>query len=53
MESTIWNDSHMDGIELAEFCDMDELTTWTKQYHVDEFEDMNGFDCMDGAGTCG
>jgi hypothetical protein len=43
----------MDGIELAEFCDMDELTsTWTKQYHVDEFEDINGFHCMDGAGTC-
>lgn len=53
MESTIWNDSHMDGIEFAEFCDMDELTTWMKQYHEDEFEDINGFDCMDGAGTCG
>jgi hypothetical protein len=35
------------------FCDMDELTAWTKQYHVDEFEDINGFHCMDGAGTCG
>jgi hypothetical protein len=53
MESTIWNDSHVDGSELAEFCDMDELTTWMKQYDVDEFEDITGFDCMDGAGTCG
>jgi len=48
MELTIWND-------IAVWMELKWLNfvTWMKRYHVDEFEDINGFDCMDGAGTCG
>jgi hypothetical protein len=48
MESTIWNDIAI-WMELKWL----NFVTWMKQYHVDEFEDINGFDCMDGARTCG